>query len=53
MAKQRVPYHPAELRRHYVTERRSLDDLGARCHVSAWTVKRWLRNAQIRRQPAT
>ena len=46
------PPPPAELRRHYVTERRSLDDLAACYHVSAWTVKRWLRNAGIHRQPA-
>ena len=46
------PPPPAELHRRYVAERRSLDDLGARYHVSAWTVKRWLRAAGIRRQPA-
>jgi len=43
---------PAELHRRYVAERRSLDDLGARYHVSAWTVKRWLHKAGSRRQPA-
>ncbi len=46
------PPPPAELHRRYVAERRSLDDLGARYHVSAWTVKRWLRAAGSRRQPA-
>jgi len=46
------PRPPAELHRQYVDERRSLDDLGARYHVSGWTVKRWLRKAGIRRRPA-
>jgi hypothetical protein len=43
----------AELRRLYLTERRSLEDIGQRYGVTAWTAQRWLREARIGRKRPT
>ncbi len=44
-----LPPPADELRVRHVDQRQSLDELAAHYHVSAWTVKAWLRNAGIRR----